>query len=411
MVQLLDTEDSVMADQTSTQEAAQALFCAMADYVGISKIENVFNNKKYPIYTLFKEDWNKNNKNISIQNIFQNHVTAPGVTLSNIESLFKADSGWYQSSVSIAKKLIQDIDTISRQFNKIKTPNWSDILYVRGDSDIMKNIENIFKIANKTQQKIGGVVLGDVNKWSPADIYFASNDAKKTIKNLLDEGIKNPITFKRMNSVLNKLITDGELLPVSLKKQPGEVHIVKVNFDRKKELQEIEKYGYNGTSQWKLYSENSPQTRDLKIYFEKNSQKSYIKTRHDASSNVLKTEVEISGALARGGSIGSVGILTKLISVVDPAFSQKFLNAYNDGQIEFTKRMKDKDMILLKSKDKKIFDQIRGKYSGLLITNKVFPMYIQWLNSNKKRSDAYVQMIYQYITSRTPVSGNFIIAK
>ena len=130
-----------MADQTSTQEAAQALFCAMADYVGVSKIENVFDNKKYPIYTLFKEDWNKNNKNISIQNIFQNHVTAPGVTLSNIESLFKADSGWYQSSVSIAKKLIQDIDIISRQFNKIKPPNWSDMLYVRGDSDIMKNIE------------------------------------------------------------------------------------------------------------------------------------------------------------------------------------------------------------------------------------------------------------------------------
>ena len=39
-----------MADQTSTQEAAQALFCAMADYVGVSKIEDVFDNKKYPIY-------------------------------------------------------------------------------------------------------------------------------------------------------------------------------------------------------------------------------------------------------------------------------------------------------------------------------------------------------------------------
>ena len=38
--------------------------------------------------------------------------------------------------------------------------------------DVMEDIEKLFTIANK-QDKL----FGDVNKWSPADIYFASKIA------------------------------------------------------------------------------------------------------------------------------------------------------------------------------------------------------------------------------------------
>jgi len=31
-----------MADETSLAESAQALFCAMADYIGASKVDKVF---------------------------------------------------------------------------------------------------------------------------------------------------------------------------------------------------------------------------------------------------------------------------------------------------------------------------------------------------------------------------------
>jgi hypothetical protein len=400
-----------MADQTSIQESAQALFCAMADFTGATGVEKVFDTKAYPIYSLFKKNWDSKNKTATIKKIFDDHVHAPGVSLTDIETLFQQDVGWYGSSVSIAKYLVLDIQSISSNFNKIKTPKWTDIFYVRGDSDIMKNIESLYKIANKVQEKTGGIVLGDVNKWSPADIYFASEAAKTDIKKLLTEAQKNPISFTKMNSSLNKLIIEGHLLPVSLKKQPGKVHIVKVNFDRKKELLEIQKYGYNGTSEWKLYKEDAPQTRDLKIFYDKTSKKNYIKTRHDASSNVLKTEVETAGALARGGSIGSVHILTRLIATVDSTFAAKFAKAYADGQATFSKRLKDKDMVALKAKDKKLFDTKRGELSAFLVTNKIFPMYIKWLNSDKKQADAYIHIIYQYITSRTEVSGKFIIAK
>jgi hypothetical protein len=400
-----------MADQTSIQEAAQALFCAMADYTGASQVTTVFDSKTHPTYTSFKDMWNKKNKSDTIKSIFDKHVHAPGVSLSEIEFLFAKDVTWYASSVSIAKQLILEIDDISKKFNKIKTPHWTDIYYVRGDSDIMKNIEAIFKVANGVQSKIGGMVLGDINKWSPADIYFASVAAKTSIAALLVDAKKNPITFTKMNSSINKLIVEGHLLPVSLKKQPGQVHIHKVNFDRNKELTEIQKYGYLDTSDWKLYKKEAPQTRDLKIFFDAKSKKSYIKTRHDASSNVLKTEVEVSGALARGGSIGSAQILSRLIGVLDPGFASRFQKAYDDGQNEFKKRMKEKDMETLKAKDRKKYDTVRGEYSAMMVTNKIFPMYMKWLKEDKKRSDAYIQLIYQYITSRTEVSGRFIIAK
>jgi hypothetical protein len=103
--------------------------------------------------------------------------------------------------------------------------------------------------------------------------------------------------------------------------------------------------------------------------------------------------------------------LTRLIATVDSTFASKFAKAYADGQAAFSKRLKEKDMIVLKTKDKKIFDTKRGELSALLVTNNIFPMYIKWLNSDKKQADAYIHIIYQYITSRTEVSGKFVIAK
>ena len=401
-----------MADQTAVQEAAQALFCALADYNGASNIQSIFNTNTYPIYKTFKAHWNTENSSVKINDVFSKHVHAPGVLITDIESLFEKDNEWYRSSVSIAKTLVLDITDISREFNKIKSPNWKDIFYVRGDSDIMKNIEELFKIANKSQATTGGLILGDVNKWSPADIYFASDKAKTVILNLLKDAKNNTITFSKMNSSLHELIDSGNLLTVSLKKQPNKVTIIKVNFNRKTELEQIQKYGYYGTSDWKPYEENTPQTRDLKIYYQKGSTKDFIKTRHDPSGSMkLTTEVQSSSALARGGSIGSAVSLVSLLKTVDSAFASKFLAVYNNGQNELKKRLNDKDMMVLRSKDKKQFDTLRGKMSAMLVTNKIFPMYIKWLDADKKRADAYIHMIYQYVTSRTELSGEYIIAK
>ena len=141
-----------MADKTTLQESSQALFCAIADYVGAASVDKVLDTSKLPIYSSFKTDWETKYPNLKIESILRTHVDAPGVDLKSLEN-FLSDREWYLSSVNIAKKLIKDIDDIDADFNRIKRPNWSDFLYVRGDTDIMKKIQTLFDAANKTQKK------------------------------------------------------------------------------------------------------------------------------------------------------------------------------------------------------------------------------------------------------------------
>ena len=96
-----------------------------------------------------------------------------------LESNTTADREFYDSSVNIANKLISDIQTIDPDFSKIKPVNLKDIIYYRADNtgnNIMTKIGKLFGYANKREK-----FFGDINKWSPADIYLASNEADKTI--------------------------------------------------------------------------------------------------------------------------------------------------------------------------------------------------------------------------------------
>jgi hypothetical protein len=66
----------------------------------------------------------------------------------------------------------------------------------------MKNIAKLFSIANKQEK-----VFGDINKWSPADIYLASDKADKTIlKEIKDAEAKKGYTFDKLNECINELI-------------------------------------------------------------------------------------------------------------------------------------------------------------------------------------------------------------
>jgi len=409
-----------MADQTSIQESAQALFCAMADFVGATEIDKAFDINKYPIYSEFKKYWNNSPKykDAAINSTFASQVVAPGVTLQDIERLFQQDIDWFYSSVNIAKKLIKEVDSISSKFSRIKSPKWSDLLYVRGDKEIMKNIEALFKIANDTQKKVNSipgktqqVVLGDVNKWSPADIYFASTKAKTAVNKALLQYKGKQMSFNVLNGLIGDLIDSGDLLPLSLKKAAKNVTIEKVNFNRKDELKRVSKYKFVGLSNWKPYKPSSPSARDLKVYFDPITQKTNLKIRHDASSMVLKIEVELASGTARGGSIGSAAIFSNMISSIDPSFGAKYLAAYTAGNDKFKKEVNVPDMEKLKNRDRKKFDTIRGERSAMLVTNVIHPMLIDWLKKDQARADSFIQMVYMYITSRTEVSGRFIVAK
>jgi hypothetical protein len=103
-------------DKTAKQESAQALFCALADYLGAGKVDDVFDLDKFPTYLSFKKYWDENYPQAKIDTTFKTHVDADA-NLNSVEQILtgvdvaktKEKDDWYKSSVLIAKTLIKDI--------------------------------------------------------------------------------------------------------------------------------------------------------------------------------------------------------------------------------------------------------------------------------------------------------------
>lgn len=411
-----------MADQITKQESAQALFCAMADFIGAAKVESLFDLKKYPDYISFKDFWNKTYPTTKIENSFKSHVDTD-TDLKTIEKFLVDDNSWYQSSLLIAKKLILDIDDISQKFTSIKRPSWSSIFYVRGDKNIMKSIETLFQEANENQKSLQNkgaksrVNFGDINKWSPADIYLASPKAKKSIGEMVKN--KNGLTFSKLNLFIYDLIIAGDLLPLSLKKQVREVKIQKVNFSRPEELKKIRKLKSYGMNDWKPRSkqlkEKKQTSRDLKVYISPDKKSEYIQFEHGATAGAFKIIYFSSDMDARGGALSSPKIFVELTFLVDSSKSLKnWLQKYNIANANF--KLVDKKLLNGKPKPVKgteagnLYRKQRGDLSGTEVTDVVIPDLIKYF-SDQERADKTVQMLYQYITSRLDNSAAFVIAK
>ena len=77
-----------MADSPKEGEAAQALFCAIADYLGNAKVQKEFDLKKLPSYQVFKKHYGK------IIDTCYDGTDMPQITLKQIETFLNdADGG------------------------------------------------------------------------------------------------------------------------------------------------------------------------------------------------------------------------------------------------------------------------------------------------------------------------------
>jgi len=398
-------------DKTALFESSQALFCAIADFLGEKKSEQAFN---YEDYTEFK----RNTPKSIIDNSYK-RIKTPGITMVDIDKFLLENTDWYKSSVNIAKKLVKDITTIDPDYS-ISEPGFQSLYYFRGDEQVMGNIEQLFKAANKSPMaKLPGQIkFGNVNKWSPADIYLASITAKKNIAKELNFAVANKkvYSFIDLNTLVSDLIDSGDLLPLSLKKVTlGDVTLQKVNFDKTKELQDLKSISISkeGVTDWKPYKRvdygQTSETRDMRVFLNNNGE---IKFRHDPSAKRFVAEFIGKGAEARAGSIGSIKVFCELMNFVDPKTSAKVLKAYQEGEKEYFKLLPEIQNL---RKDKKRFDFERGAISALTIINEIMPILKKWFTrkdpTSKKQIDAFIKILYSYITSRSPLSGKFVIAK
>jgi hypothetical protein len=409
-----------MADTTSLAESSQALFCALADYIGVNDIDKVFDEKEVPTYGIFRKKWEEKYKKMPIASAFKTGVYSGQVTLSEIEKFLiqDKDNEWYISSLKIAKKVLKEIDSISKEFNSIKRPLWSQIFYVRGDKEIMGNIKILFDTANETQKKLTAKSgsntnppFGDINKWSPADIYFASTTAALEISSMVSD--KKALTFSELNSFIYDLIKKGELLPLSLKKQTKDVHIQKVNFSKPEELKKINQLKSYGMSDWKprikQLGMKNPSARDLKVYISADK-KEFIQFEHGATEGQYKIIYFSKEMDARGGSIGSFEVFVDITRLIDGSLVPlvtKF-KQYNKNFKDEVKRLGPKPAAKTPAGNK--YREIRGNLSGIEVSDKINPELIKYFK-NQERADKTIRLLYQYITSRLKDSAAFVIAK
>jgi hypothetical protein len=249
-----------MADSPKATETAQAILCAYVDKVG----------KKVPIDSRTKlpipEHWSDAKRTLGLENLFRQNkkkIDTPGVSWKMVDDLLTNDkipNSWYHSSVFIANKVYDTINDFAgpKLFREIVSPGL-DLFYARGDDDVMGSITKLFKFTkeqtiakNADNQRLGqkSIIPGDLNKWSPADIYFATQAGKKILKDFADAGMTGEVTppfklgkneissvadfgdFSGFNSFIKQLIDNGDLFPLSLKKSPipGRTKVSQLNF-------------------------------------------------------------------------------------------------------------------------------------------------------------------------------------
>ena len=397
-----------MADKTALAESSQALFCAIADFLGERKSEKVLDIKKYLTYTDFKRAVGE-----GVVSKAEKRIRTPGVSLSDIETFLGKNNDWYKSSTLIALKLVKDITGVDADF-KLKQEGFQNLFYFRGDQEVMGNIEKLFKIANTSPITVKNQVkFGNVNKWSPADIYLATAKAKSDIASAVLKAKPKTYSFIDLNILTSNLIDSGDLLPLSLKKTTKTVQLQKVNFDKKDEIKALEKVSLSPkkVTNWQPYKKvpfgTKGETRDMRAFLNNGGE---IKFRHDPSAKRFVAEFIGGGAEARGGSIGSIKLFCELFELVDKETAKQVLKEYQEGEKIYFEDLKLIEN--LRGKDKKLFDFERGSISALNIINRIMPILKNWFTkTDPKKVDDFIRIIYQYITSRTPLSGKFVIAK
>ena len=70
---------------TALAESAQALFCAISDYLGSSKADEMLDLRAYPTYENFKQVYDSMFPTQTLQSTYNRYVNAPGVTFSDVE--------------------------------------------------------------------------------------------------------------------------------------------------------------------------------------------------------------------------------------------------------------------------------------------------------------------------------------
>tara|TARA_B100000900_G_scaffold386199_1_gene376468 strand:+ start:485 stop:1834 length:1350 start_codon:yes stop_codon:yes gene_type:complete len=441
---------------TTKAESAQALICSLADLLGGNNFEKLFDGSeiqpKVATYAELK-------KKVGAEKLKKsyNRIRIGGIAQSLLEKFLNDEPSWYESSMKIAREMINQIKTkVDPDFN-FDAPGFQNMFYFRGDDDLMGTISELFKSAN-TQSSIANnqKKFGDINKWSPADMYFGSNKAVKDLKTLNTdpETKSNNLTFVELNSLIFDLIDEGELLPLSLKKVEQEkVIIEKVNFKRSDEEKKLANFKITGVEPYKEMKANDGKklyklvkvknknrfvfncnddgtvgqkgARDIYLTYDiKGGKPGRIQFRHTPASGGkpsrgIKIVIQITGTSALAGQIVGIPQLVNAIKEADKQFAQKIQTKYDELYKNFEKQANlyleyggGKKLYGGGKKEKDEFNTDFGVISGVELMNPLRVLLKEYFEKYRTKKVQNVgRAMFAYATSRSVESGSFVIVK
>jgi len=422
---------------TPEAEGAQALFCYIADVLGAKKTVKEY--KPYLGKVKRASEFFDVNKKI-IDKAYSSGAVKTEKPKDVILKFIEKNDDWFISSLRISQYIIEEVNDISSKFQKIKKPNWDNLFYRHGDDEVMGGMAILFKSANQEFKKTNGsTFFGNINKWSPADIYFASDIARNVIKKLISnsETKKNNLKFATLNQRIGNLIDNGELLPLSLKQVRKNVVIKKVNFSRSDEEKLLAETFAAGVKPYKVMTgsfEAKNQSfkftkpyvggRDILVSLKSGKYQGVIQFRHTPASNGkaskgFKVVLKYSGASALGGQVSSFDILVEQIKINDSTFAKQMADIFKKGYSEFEKAMKIYNEFgggttRYKSGNKEMKDKFNndvGAISALTLMNPLRKAIDIYFRTPTEKQHNVIRSIFAYVASRTVNSSPFVIAK
>ena len=342
------------SDDTTTNESAQCLYCAMVYNSSTPSVSEL--RKNYEHYEKFCDVNGKKEKVLNLS------------------------KKWVDSSMAIS--------------NYIKDRLPGNYQFHRG-SNFVKDLESKFNyLKNKANSP-----LNNVNKWNPSDIWMVSIKEKKSIH----KQIQDTNTLYELNQLILKLFNDKTLIGISLKKvNPNVIYFDIVN---DKPLSDIKYSGYRSGK-----SDNFFSSKDSYLMFDKGGAgEMQFRTFGNKPS---AWQGELSGVLAKGGKIGG-GVIQKICSrykididikntwkLIDKnrnKFYDIFYSLLEEGGVSHT--MTKKEMI--ETLEKKDAAWIFSKYMGyFLVVNldkshykeKVVTELVSYAASSHADSSVFIKM-------------------
>lgn len=301
-----------------------------------------------------------------------------GASFEEIESM---DPDWKKSSIMGALKL--------------KTKYGRGYKYLRG-GDMVEKVSKAFSKVKKSQGW-----YGDLNKWSPADIYIAkSGFTAQQLQNELD-GIT---TWETLNARMFELLTENKFIGVSLKKMESSSNLTDVNFPTDK-----------STVDFKYEKMESPMNSTSGyLIMKKGSQSIKVNFRTFTSSGGFSGEV--LGGSARHGKIGHGAVINILKShglpeLPDNQTSRRIAVQGDEKMAEWVgKTSKDLGLVNSNQEAEAETKWLQGDTNyrqSKYLTIKLFEI-INDINDMKKKN-MLMEDMYRYASSTTKgVSGPYI---